>query len=250
MKPLGKMNVADFVPNLISSNYYHYLVNRTRRRSASSIRHKHSSVINQQYFLYSILSLLSISIIISNALQIPSQSFGNSSLKTSTNQCVIGRLRQCNDDEDCVEHVNTKIPEIKVIVSSQNGSVEDVVHSATFVSKSPDMDNYERMGTCTCRNVRRCKRTQQQSPMIVPMSESDKLADRRESRGPNFGWIIATLFSITLIGGCAFAIYYYGIRYGMIRNIARQFGLTNNTQIEHQLLNRIPSSTEETELAI
>lgn len=121
------------------------------------------------------------------ALQIPSQSFGNSSLKTSTNQCVIGRLRQCNDDEDCVEHVNTKIPEIKVIVSSQNGSVEDVVHSATFVSKSPDMDNYERMGTCTCRNVRRCKRTQQQSPMIVPMSESDKLADRRESRGPNFG---------------------------------------------------------------
>jgi len=65
------------------------------------------------------------------------------------------------------------------------------------------------------------------------------------------GWIIGTLISLTIIGGCAFAIYYYGIRYGMIRNIARQLGLTDNTRVEHQLLNRIPTNGEEEgELAI
>ena len=123
-----------------------------------------------------------------------------SSLQSSTlsTQCIIGRLRQCNDDEDCVELPSPQKPQVNVIISSQNGStLENVIHSATFVSvikQQRDLDtntnnssssfssnDYERLGTCTCRNSHNCKRTQlqqrqqkQQSHKIVLIGKIDE----------------------------------------------------------------------------
>ena len=65
------------------------------------------------------------------------------------------------------------------------------------------------------------------------------------------GWIFGTIITVSLIGSSIFLVYYYGIRYGMIRNWARHLGLTDNTQIEHQLLNQFHSNTiEEEEIAM
>lgn len=86
-----------------------------------------------------------------------------------------------------MENASPQKPEVNVVISSHNGT-EEVVHSATFVSKPLGSDNYERTGTCTCRHARRCKRTQQQqSPKIVPIGESGKLADQRANQGGHFG---------------------------------------------------------------
>lgn len=112
------------------------------------------------------------------------------SSKLASTKCIIGQLRQCLEDEDCVENPSAEpTPEVKVVVTSPNGTANQVVHSRTFLTKSPNSGTFERIGSCTCRDVRQCKRTQQQqhSRNIVPTSENGKLADKRGNKGGKLG---------------------------------------------------------------
>lgn len=59
---------------------------------------------------------------------------------------------------------------------------------------------------------------------------------------PHRRYLLSCLVFI-LFGSCTiFAVYFYGFRHGLLHRIARRLGLTDRTQVEHQLLNRISSS--------
>lgn len=61
------------------------------------------------------------------------------------------------------------------------------------------------------------------------------------------GIIFGIISCIIIVGTICISIYYYGIRYGMIRHFARRLGLTNqNNHIEdNQLLNHISANNRD-----
>jgi len=150
--------------------------------------------------------------------------------------------------------------------SSQGGA--SVLNTSTLISKPTN----QLLGTCVCRQKGACKRAlaeaSRRSPKFNPMIDNSSVADENIHRhytagkslftslftclftfltfslSPSYlGWFFGAVCIIVAVGSISFLVYYYGFRYGMFAYYARQFGFTDNTQVEHQLLNRV--STED-----
>lgn len=135
-----------------------------------------------------------------------------------TNFCVIGRLRMCNDDEDCLELDRD----------------QKTIYTLPFGQKP---------GICICRDQQNCKRKLKDKPTSDQLS-TDSSKNGNSNKHSTFRLIMGSLSCLSVICFISFVIYYYGIRYNGIRNMARRFGLLNRNTLlddDDQLLDQIGS---------
>lgn len=144
--------------------------------------------------------------------------------------CIIGRLRQCMVDEDCV----------------QSG------------------ENSQR-GQCICRDHANCVRkgtgnasepssssSSSTPPFFINSSPSSRISTPRSSTS---AWkiFVSTFSMIMLVGAVGGSVYFYCFRYGLAEHYARRLGLNFLTRpsarVEHQLLNQMSSSSNGTSAA-